>query len=63
MTQMVSEITELSRIETGRAELKKEPININMLIREVVAQMNPLADNLPVIITTSLDPGLPIVKS
>ena len=62
LTQMVSEITELSRIETGRAELKKEPININMLIREVVAQMNPLADNLPVIITTSLDPSLPIVK-
>jgi two-component system phosphate regulon sensor histidine kinase PhoR len=59
---MVSEITELSRIETGRAELKKEPININMLIREVVAQMNPLADSLPVIITTSLNPSLPIVK-
>ena len=62
LTQMVSEITELSRIESGKAELKKEPININVLIQEVVAQMNPLADSVPVIITTSLNPSLPIVK-
>ena len=62
MTQMVSEITELSRIESGKAELKKEPININLLIQEVVAQMSPLADSLPVIITTSLNPSLPILK-
>jgi len=40
---MVSEITELSRIESGKAELKKEPININVLIQEVVAQMNPFS--------------------
>ena len=62
LTQMVSEITELSRIESGKAELKKEPININVLIQEVVAQMNPLADSVPIIITTSFNPSLPIVK-
>jgi two-component system phosphate regulon sensor histidine kinase PhoR len=33
-----------------------------VLIQEVVAQMNPLADSVPVIITTSLNPSLPIVK-
>ena len=62
LTHMVSEITELSRIESGKAELKKEPIDINMVIREVVAQMTPLADGSQVIITTSLTQGLPIVK-
>ena len=62
LTHMVSEITELSRIESGKTELKKEPIDINMVIREVVAQMTPLADGSQVIITTSLTPGLPIVK-
>jgi len=62
LTQMVSEITELSRIESGKAELKKESVDINMVIREVLVQMTPLADSLPVIITTSLIPYLPIVK-
>ena len=48
--------------ESGKTELKKEPIDINMVIREVVAEMTPLADGSQVIITTSLTPGLPIVK-
>ena len=62
LTQMVMELTELSRIETGKAELRMEPVNINLLIEEVVAQMNPLADSRAIIITTSLDLSLPLIK-
>lgn len=40
LTQMVAELTELSRIETGRTELKLEPVNLNQLINEVVAQFS-----------------------
>jgi two-component system phosphate regulon sensor histidine kinase PhoR len=40
LTQMVAELTELSRIETGRTELKLEPIDLNRLIAEVVAQFS-----------------------
>ena len=43
LTQMVAELTELSRIETGRAEFRMAPTDLNLLIEEVVAQMNPLA--------------------
>jgi two-component system phosphate regulon sensor histidine kinase PhoR len=62
LTQMVTELTELSHIETGRAELRKVPININLLIEEVVAQMNPLAANRPVTIFTDLKINPPIIK-
>ncbi len=63
LTQMVSELTELSRIETGRAELKISPVNLNLLVEEVVAQLNPLAQRQQVTITTNLATGLPIVRA
>jgi two-component system phosphate regulon sensor histidine kinase PhoR len=44
LTQMVSELTELSRIESGKAELKCEIVDINKLIEEVLEQLQPLAD-------------------
>ena len=59
---MVTELTELSHIETGRAELRREPTNINLLVEEVVAQMNPLAASRPVTIITDLNINLPIIK-
>ena len=62
LTQMVTELTELSHIETGRAELRREPTNINLLVEEVVAQMNPLAASRPVTIITDLNANLPIIK-
>jgi two-component system phosphate regulon sensor histidine kinase PhoR len=61
LTQMVAELTELSRIETGRAELKMAPTDLNLLMKEVVAQMNPLAEKQQVTIATDLDKDLPIV--
>jgi two-component system, OmpR family, phosphate regulon sensor histidine kinase PhoR len=62
LTQMVTELTELSHIETGRAELRRTPTNINLLVEEVVAQMNPLAANRPVTIFTDLKINPPIIK-
>ena len=63
LTQLVSEITELSRIESGKAELRKEPININLLIQDVITHINPLADSQQIIINTSLNPDLPIISA
>ena len=40
LTQIVAELTELSRIETGKAELSLEPVNLNLLIEEVIIQLN-----------------------
>lgn len=62
MTQMVSEITELSRIETGRAELRMAPLNLNSLVEEVAAQLNPLAQRRQVTVTTDLAIDLPAIR-
>jgi two-component system phosphate regulon sensor histidine kinase PhoR len=63
LTQMVSELTELSRIETGHAELRMSPVNLNLLVEEVVTQLNPLAQRQQVTITTDLATDLPIVRA
>jgi two-component system phosphate regulon sensor histidine kinase PhoR len=44
LTQLVAELAELSRIETGKAELKKEPVNLNQLVEEVIAHLSPQAE-------------------
>ena len=59
LTQMVAEITELSRIETGKAELELTPTNLNLLIEGAITQLNPLAERQQVTITTELDTNLP----
>jgi two-component system phosphate regulon sensor histidine kinase PhoR len=63
MTQMVAELTELSRIETGRIKLKLEPVNINSLIEEVAARLSPQAERQHVSLSTELAPDLPIVQA
>jgi two-component system phosphate regulon sensor histidine kinase PhoR len=63
LTQMVSELTELSRIETGRAELRMAPLNLNLLVEEVVAQLHPLAQRQQVTITTDLTTDLPTIRA
>ncbi len=62
MTQMVSELTELSRIEIGRAELRMAPLDLNLLVEEVAAQLNPLAQRQQVTITTDLAIDLSVVR-
>ena len=63
LTQMVSELTELSRIETGHAELRISAVNLNLLVEEVVAQLNPLAQRQQVTITTEMATDLPIIRA
>ncbi len=63
LIQMVSELTELSRIETGSARLNMTPLNLNLLVKEVVAQLHSLARKQQVTIRTSLHKVLPIVKA
>jgi len=61
MTQMVAELTELSRIETGRIKLKLEPVNLNLLIEEVIARLSPQAERQQVSLLTELSSDLPTV--
>ena len=62
LTQMVSELTELSRIEAGNAELNKENLNLNELINEAVIQLKPLADKQSITLNPMLSDTLPSAK-
>jgi two-component system phosphate regulon sensor histidine kinase PhoR len=59
LTQMVTELTELSRIETGGSELKLETVGINMLIEEVVNRLKPQAERKNITITVESTNGIP----
>jgi two-component system phosphate regulon sensor histidine kinase PhoR len=63
LTQMVAEITQLSRIETGRAELKIEAVDLNSLIEEIILQMSPLAEKQQITLLKELAAGLPSVQA
>lgn len=62
LSQTVSEITELSRIETGKTELRVTPVDINALIAEVTAQLSPMAEKQHITITTDLA-NLPTINA
>ena len=61
LTQMVSELTELSRIETGKAELELEKAGLNRLADEVVVQISPLTKRKKLNIIKELAADLPDV--
>jgi two-component system phosphate regulon sensor histidine kinase PhoR len=61
LTHLVAELTELSRIETGKAELRKESVNLNQLADEVIAQLSPQAERQRVSITREFAADLPSV--
>jgi two-component system phosphate regulon sensor histidine kinase PhoR len=63
LTQMVDELTELSRIETGRADLKFEPVDINTLIEGAIAQLAAPADRQQLAFERKLADGLPPVPA
>lgn len=63
MSQLVAELTELSRIETGVTELKLEPVNLNSLIDAVITQLNPLAERQTLSLRTEFANDLPDVRA
>ena len=63
LTQMVAELTELSRIETGQAELKLEAVNLNLLVEDVIARLGPQVERQQLIIDKKLAADLPSVQA
>jgi len=63
LTQLVAELTELSRIETGKAELKLENADLNTLIEEVVNQLSPQAERQQLFVKKDLSPDLPAARA
>ncbi|MFO7773391.1 MAG: ATP-binding protein [Dehalococcoidia bacterium] len=62
LTQIVAELTELSRIETGKAELMLEPVNLNPLVEEVIDQLGPQVERQQLTVDKKLATDLPAVE-
>jgi two-component system phosphate regulon sensor histidine kinase PhoR len=63
LTQIVAELTELSRIETGQAELKLEPVNLNLLVDEVITQLSPQVERQQLTVDRKLAADMPSVQA
>lgn len=63
MTQMVAELIELSRIETGRVKLKLEATNLNQIVEDAVTRLGPQAERQKVSLSADLSSDLPSIQA
>lgn len=63
LTQIVAELTELSRIETGKAELAREPVDLNILVEEVIHQLDPQLERQQISLDRQLAADLPPIPA
>ena len=61
MTQMVQELLELSRIESGQAPLRMFPTDVALLVAPAVERLRPQAERADLTLTVSLPAALPKV--
>ena len=61
LASMISDLLDLSKLETGRMELAFADITLNDLTQQCVGIMQPQANSARIIIRTALTPGLPRV--
>lgn len=59
LAQMVAELLELSRIESGKITLRTEPTDMAALIEVVIERMLPLSEERKITLTSSLPETLP----
>lgn len=59
LSQMVAELLELSRIESGRIQLHCEPTDIAGLLEAVIDRMRPLAQERSIVLAVSIPQNLP----
>jgi len=63
LAQLIAELTELSRIETGRVELELEPVNLNLIVEEVITQLSPQVERQQLSVQRGLAADLPSVQA
>lgn len=63
MAQMVRELTELSRIESGEMQLRMAPVRIADLVGDAVERLKPQAERKGVTLETTLPPDLPPARA
>jgi PAS domain S-box-containing protein len=61
LISLINDLLDLSKIEAGKLDLTFTSVNLNELVRQCVAMMQPQANQQRIIIRTSLSPTLPSV--
>lgn len=61
MADLVSDLSDISRIDTGRLKVDLQPVSINDYVRETIANLRPQFEQKSQAIKIELDPDLPLV--
>lgn len=59
--RLIEDILDLSRIESGKWSMKKEPIQLGLLLSETIGRLTPKAVDLGVQLQIHLPPTLPLI--
>ena len=59
LTRLIDNLLNLSRIESGRFELKREPLDFSDLVKEVMQSFKVQASSKSIALKTALESGLP----
>jgi two-component system, OmpR family, phosphate regulon sensor histidine kinase PhoR len=61
LVQMVTELLELSRLESGQAPLAREPVEVGPMLEQAVERMRPQAERKALEVTLEIAPNLPSI--
>jgi two-component system phosphate regulon sensor histidine kinase PhoR len=63
LTQMVQELLQLSRIESGRAPIRMEPVTVADVVIPPVERLRPQAERAELDLTVDVPSGLPLIHA
>ncbi|MNF44277.1 Sensor histidine kinase RcsC [compost metagenome] len=59
LLQLINSVLDLAKVESGRMQIKLEPLNMQEMLVELDASMRPLAELKGLQLRTQLEPGVP----
>ncbi len=63
MLDLVNTLLDLSRMEAGELVLKRAPLQLDLVVDEVLSDLTPLANDQGLVLINDVPPGLPLVPA